>query len=189
MILDILKKIRSHRSFTGKKISSNELRAMVEGARYAASAKNSQKIRYALISDKEMCDKVFQQSKFAGAIPWNPQLDESPRGYILMCSKTPIEGNENLFYFDMGLAAQNILLVANDLGYNGCIVAAFNKKEVEKIVGLKEDYASYILIALGEAKDNVTVVPTVLGNTTYSRIGNEHYVPKLPLDEIIIIEK
>lgn len=189
MVLEKLKKVRSHRSFTQQKVTLNELRYMVEGARYAASAKNSQHIRYVLVSDDKMCDKIFAQAKFAGAVKWNPELNESPRGYILMCAKTPFEGNENLFYFDMGLAAQNILLMAGELGYRGCIVAAFNKKEVETIVGLDENYSSYILIALGEPKDNVTVVPTVLGNTVYSRVGNEHYVPKLPLDEIILMEK
>ncbi|WP_410207907.1 nitroreductase family protein [Fusobacterium sp.] len=189
MILEILKKIRSHRSFTQHKVTLNELRYMVEGARYAASAKNSQKIRYVLVSDEKLCNDIFAQSKFAGAIKWKPELGESPRGYILMCTESPFEGNENLFYFDMGLAAQNILLIADELGYKGCIVAAFNKKEVEKLLELENNFTSYILIALGEPKDNVTVVPSVMGNTTYSRIKNEHYVPKLPLDEIIIKEK
>lgn len=46
-----------------------------------------------------------------------------------------------------------------------------------------------MLIALGKAQDIVSVVPTVCDNVSYSRIDNNHYVPKLPLDKIIIMEK
>ena len=189
MILDLLKNIRSHRSFTTHQLTKNELRYMIEGARYASCAKNSQNIRYVLITDSKICDLIFSHCKFAGAITWNQKLSESPRGYILMCVEKNFKGNENLLYFDMGIASQNILLVANDLGYNGCIIGAFNKKEVEKIIDLDDSYYAYMLIALGKAQDIVSVVPTVCDNVSYSRIDNNHYVPKLPLDKIIIMEK
>lgn len=189
MILDILKSIRSHRSFLQTDISLNELRYMIEGARYAGSARNSQSIKYSLISNKEVCNDIFKNVKFAGAIEWNPTLEESPCAYILLSSASENSNDNNMLYFDMGLATQNILLIAKELGYNGCIIGAYNKKEVEKIVDLKNDYKSHFLIALGVPKDNVLVVPSLLNNTKYSRIGNNHYVPKLPLDEVIISEK
>ena len=189
MILDLLKNIRSHRSFTHHKITKNELRYMIEGSRYASCAKNSQNIRYVLITDSKLCDLIFSHCKFAGAISWNPDISESPRAYIIMCVEKNFKENENLLYFDMGIASQNILLVANELGYNGCIIGAFNKKEVEKIIDLDDSYYACMLIALGQAKDTVSIVPTVCDNTTYSRIDDNHYVPKLPLDEIIIMEK
>lgn len=189
MILDILKTIRSHRSFLQTSISINELRYMIEGARYASSARNSQLIRYSLISNKGICNEIFKHVKFAGAIEWNPTLEESPCAYILLCSTKDISKENNMIYFDMGLATQNILLIAKELGYNGCIIGAYNKQEVEKIINLDEKYKSYFLIALGVAKDKVFVVPSVLNNIKYSRIDNNHYVPKLPLDEVIISEK
>lgn len=189
MILDILKSIRSHRSFLQTTISINELRYMIEGARYAGSARNSQLIRYSLISDKKVCNEIFKNIKFAGAIEWNPTLEESPCAYILLSATTETSSDNGLLYFDMGLATQNILLIAKELGYNGCIVGAYNKKEVEKIAELKSEFKSHFLIALGLAKDNVYTVPSVLDNIKYSRIGNNHYVPKLPLDEVILSEK
>ena len=59
MIMETLKKIRSHRSFTKKKISMEELEEMVESTRYASSTRNAQKLRYVLINDDELCKKIF----------------------------------------------------------------------------------------------------------------------------------
>lgn len=55
MIVETLKQIRSHRSFCREKISMEALEKMIESTRYASSTKNSQKIRYALINDEELC--------------------------------------------------------------------------------------------------------------------------------------
>lgn len=191
MIIETLKKIRSHRSFSNKKISMEELEKMVEGTRYASSTRNGQKIRYVLITDDEICKKIFPLVKFAGAIPWNPTEVEAPSAYILMCSENPLNNfTERNLYFDMGVASHNIMLVANELGYGGCIIGAYNKPEVEKVVGLPENFTSYILLALGEPTDTVTIVEAVNGDTTYSRDEeNHHFVPKLSLEEISLLKK
>ena len=191
MIIDILKEIRSHRSFSDKKISMDELRKMVESTRYAASARNAQKIRYVLINNEEICKNIFSLVKFAGAIPWNPTIEESPTAYILMCSEYPLNNfSENNLYFDMGTASHNIFLTAYELGYSGCIIGAYNKLEVEKLIELPEKYKSYILLALGEPKDKVTIVDAINQEITYSRDGsNNHFVPKLTLEDISLLEK
>ena len=191
MIVDTLKKIRSHRSFSNKKITMEELEKMVDSTRYASSTRNGQKLRYILINNEELCNKIFPLVKFAGAIPWNPTLDESPTAYILMCSENPLENfTEKNLYFDMGIASHNIMLVAHELGYGGCIIGAYNKTEVDKLVGLPDNYVSHILLALGEPTDTVTITESVNGNTTYSRDErNHHFVPKLSLKEISLLKK
>lgn len=191
MIIDTLKKIRSHRSFSNKKISMEKLEKMVESTRYGASTRNAQKIRYVLITDEEICKKIFSMVKFAGAIPWNPTEEERPTAYILMCSENPLNNfSEKNLYFDMGIASHNIMLVANELGYSGCIIGSYNKLEVEKLIELPENYTSHILLALGEATDTVTIIDSVDGNTTYSRNEeNQHFVPKLSLEEISLLKK
>lgn len=191
MIIDILKEIRSHRSFSSKKISIEDLRKMVESTRYASATRNAQKIRYVLINNEELCKKIFPLVKFAGAISWNPNVEEAPKAYILMCSENPLNNfTENHLYFDMGIASHNIFLVANELGFSGCIVGAYNKIEVDKLVNLPEGYKSHILLALGEPNDTVTVTECKDGVTTYWRDDkNHHFVPKLSLKEISLLEK
>lgn len=190
MIMETLKNIRSHRSFTKDKISMKNLEKMVKATRYASSTRNAQKLRYVLINDSELCSKIFPLIKFAGAIPWNPTTDEAPTAYILMCSENPLVNFvEKNLYFDMGIASQNIMLIANEMGYGGCIIGSYNKSEVDKIVELPEEYVSHILLALGKPTDIVTITEAINGDTTYSREGNHHFVPKLSLEEISLLKK
>lgn len=191
VIIETLKQIRSHRSFCREKISMEALEKMIESTRYASSTKNSQKIRYALINDEEICKQIFSFVKFAGAISWNPTLEEAPTAYILMCSETPLTGiTEKYLYFDMGIASHNILLIANELGYGGCIMGAYNRAKVDRLVQLPDGYSSHILLALGKPTDKIHIVDAIDNVTTYYRDeNNQHFVPKLSLENISLLKK
>lgn len=185
-ILAKICKIRSHRSFAQEEISIEKLKKMIEGAKLASSAKNSQELRYIIINNKNIRGKIFEKIKWAGAISWNPQKEEAPSAYILICSKKNSEIFKNYLYFDMGIATQNILLIANEKGYSGCILGNYNKKEIEEIVNLKEEYESHMLIALGKSIDEVKIVPGRESKLTYYRKDNINYVPKLAIDDLIL---
>ena len=58
-MIEKIKNTRSHRKFTDKKISKEEILKILEGARYSASAKNSQFLRYSYTVDDEKCKKTF----------------------------------------------------------------------------------------------------------------------------------
>lgn len=190
MMLKALENVRSHRSFTEKSISRGELYRMIDGARLAASARNAQVVRYFCVIDRKICDEIFAHTKWAGAINWNPVIEESPRAYIVLCAENPLTQTEPLLHFDMGIASQNILLMASEMGYGGCIIGSYNKKEVEKIIGLSDKYKSYFLIALGEPKDKVKIENAEKGDIKYHRdSSNNHFVPKLSVDELIIGNK
>lgn len=186
-MLNKIKSIRTHRSFDASyKINKTILRYIINGARFSMCSRNSQNIRYKLINDDKVLDKVFYNVKFAAAIDWSPKSPESPRAYILLCTEKNLNYNENLLYFDMGISANNIMLMADSLGLGGCIIGAYNKKEIENIISLDKKYVSHILIALGKPKDKIKIIPPSLGNINYSRIDDKHFVPKLSLDELII---
>lgn len=187
-MLEILKENRSHRSFTPKEVTKEEMRSFIEGARFSGTASNSQRVRFFIVDGADMCDKVFGLVKFAGAIQWNPTLEESPRGYIAICASEPLNTTPESIAFDMGMCAQNILLMASSKGYKGCLIGAYNKPAFDKLVNMPEGYKSYYLIALGEPKDKVTIVDAKDGITKYYRDieANHHFVPKLSLDKLII---
>lgn len=179
---------RSFRTFTDKKISKEDLNTMIENARYSASARNAQNIRYALISSDEICDEIFPLTAWAGAIEWNPNKEEAPTTYIILCLPNDKNLNYNMNYFDMGLAAQNILLTANSLGYGGCILASFNKIKTKELLNLPENYNCEIMIALGEPNEKASIIDAKDGNTKYHRdVENRHnYVPKILIQDLII---
>lgn len=185
---NIFLKNRSYRSFTNKKIDKSEILKMIENARVSASARNSQSVRFAIVDSKDLCDKLFPLTKWAGSIPWNPTPEEAPTAYIVLCTPNDIPINKCLLYFDMGVASQSILLTAVDMGYGGCIIGSFNKTAVHELLNIPQNYDCEIIIALGEPDEISTVVDAVNGDIKYYRDEEKkhQYVPKLPLNELIL---
>lgn len=185
-LLNLMKETRSHRSFYQVEIPREELELMIEGARMGASTKNSQELRFAIINEKSLREKIFPNTKWAGMLSWNPVSEEAPTAYILICTKKELIAPEIYIGMDVGIGAENISLVANSMGYGSCMIGAYNKKEIETIAGISEEYKSHLLIGLGKPRDTVTIVDAQDGKTNYYREGESHFVPKISLKEIIL---
>ena len=67
------------------------------------------------------------------------------------------------------------------------MIGSFNKNKVTKILNLPDHLQILWLIALGKPIEKCVLEEAKNGNIKYYRDENEiHYVPKRPLDEIII---
>lgn len=187
MILEKIKNCRSHRNFSSKSISKEEILKILEAARYSSCGKNLQELRYSYIIDEESTKNLFSNFILGGLLKKEDKatLEERPRAAILISVKSDNKNEMNLF--NIGIVSQNILLAASDFNYSGCIVMAYNKKEVEKIFNLPEDYSSKVLLVLGEATDKVEIVDVKAGESTnYYRENGIHYTPKLALEDLIL---
>ena len=188
-MIEKIKNTRSHRKFTDKKISKEEILKILEGAKYSSSAKNSQFLRYSYTVDDEKCKKLFSAVSLGGLLKLEDKatLEERPRAYILISAKKDTNIPDFLQYFDVGIASQNIALLANELSYGACIVMSYNKNVFKEVLELPEDYETRAVIVLGEAKDIVKLIDSKDENDTKYFIENgTHYVPKLPLDKILL---
>lgn len=189
MLNELLIKTRSHRTFDSTEIDIETLESLINAAHLGGSARNSQTLRYTLVSSQSLCHKIFPHTAWAGAIPWSPTLEEGPKAYILISTL-----KENLLSpitlgIDIGIACQNILLKATELGFGGCLIGAFNKLDVSKTLDLDMDTCNpQILVALGKPTDKVILTKGNIGNLKYHRNVEEnvHYVPKLSLETLIL---
>ena len=192
MIIENIKHTRSHRRFTEKKITEEEILEMLEGARFSASTKNAQILRYSYTIDDEKCKKLFSSVSLGGLLKNEDKatFEERPRGFILISAKKDVKTPESRLYFDVGIASQNIILIADELGYGACIVISYNKKAFEEILGLPEEYDSKAVIILGESKDIVKLVDSKDEEDTKYFVENGiHHVPKLKLGDLILGKK
>ncbi len=186
MIRDLVIKNRSYRRFDSEEIISSDLLVKwVELARFSATGRNKQSLKFVVCNNAEMNDKIVPNLGWAGYLTnWKgPDIDERPTAYIVILNDKLISENHHC---DEGIAAQSILLGAVEDGFGGCMIGTVNKNKVAKLLSLPANLEILLVIALGKPSEKVILEDTSGNNIKYWRDENEvHHVPKRPLDELI----
>ncbi len=184
MLSELFEKNRSYRRFDQSvKITDAELKEMINAARLSASGGNHQALRFAIVNGAD-ADKLFPHLKFAAYLKdWQgPAEGERPVAYIVIMTDSELTSLRGI---DIGIAAEAILLSACSMGYGGCMFRSFNIPEVDKLLD-KSPYRPELVIALGKPSETVRIVDYA-GDVKYYRDENdEHCVPKLSLEQLII---
>ena len=182
---ELVLKNRSTRAFDPeRRISREELEQLVDLARLTPSAVNLQPLKYLLSWQEETNALILAHTAWAGLLKdiSLPPEGKGPAGYIVICIDTRIAKNAAT---DVGIAAQTILLGAAEKGLSGCMSGAIDPK-LHDLLGLKEQYRISLIVALGRGAEDIRLVETRGNDTAYYREGDTHYVPKRPLEEILI---
>ena len=182
---ELVLKNRSTRAFDPeRRISREELEQLVDLARLTPSAVNLQPLKYLLSWQEETNALILAHTAWAGLLKdiSLPPEGKGPAGYIVICIDTQIAKNAAT---DVGIAAQTILLGAAGKGLSGCMIGAIDPK-LHDLLGLKEQYRISLIVALGRGAEDIRLVETRGNDTAYYREGDAHYVPKRPLEEILI---
>ncbi|MDX9881794.1 MAG: nitroreductase family protein [Prolixibacteraceae bacterium] len=187
MIRDLILKNRSYRRFVqNEPISVEQLTNWVELARFSASGRNAQPLKYALTNDGPTSLKIFECLAWAGYLTdWKgPAEGERPAAYITMLHDMRIADK---YFCDDGIAAQSILLGAVEAGFGGCIIASVNRKKLREILQLPGYFEIIQVLALGKPAETVVIDDAKDGNIRYWRDEHSiHHVPKRTLDELIV---
>lgn len=186
MIKELVKKNRSYRRFyQDRKLSTEQLRELVDIARLTPSAANRQPFRYRIVCDDIENEKVYESLGFAGYLKdWDgPEEGEKPAGYIVITCPDNINCE-----VDAGIVGQTMLLAATEQGFGGCFFGNVRREQLMSELGIPEGLKIVYVIAFGYPKENVVIedIPGD-GDIKYYRDENQvHHVPKKKLDDIII---
>jgi nitroreductase len=186
MIKDLVLKNRTYRKFDSNfEIKTELLLELVDLARISNSARNSQALKFVVVS-KELNDKVFDTLVWAGALKdWDgPSLKERPSGYIVICNDTDLNYYNAI---DVGIMTQSIMLGAVEKGLGGCQFGAIKKEMLREVLGLDVNLEIKSVLAIGKPTEIVQLTEAK-GSISYYRKDGVHYVPKRSLDEITIIK-
>lgn len=193
MLIDLVKKNRSYRSFNAeRKVSCNELLSLIDTARHAPSAINLQPIKYIISSsdNREQNEKILSCCRFAGFLKDKklPPEGHEPVAYIIMLLDNEITQNHTSAYRDVGIAEQTIMLAATEVGLGGCIVGAFDKEKLQGLLEIPERYTPCQVLVLGEPDETVILEELSEGESTeyYRDQNNVHHVPKRKLEDIVL---
>ena len=182
---------RSRRRFDeDAPVSIETLRDLVDCARLAPSGKNMQPLKFALVADKPMCDRITSLCGWAAALKdWKgPEVGERPRAYIVVLLDSTVAGSPGC---DHGIAAQTVMLGAAAQGLGGCILGNNDQKGIAAALEIDKRYEVLLALALGVPAEEVVIEPLPSdGKITYWRTSDgRHHVPKRSLEELVVAER
>lgn len=161
--LECIKTRRSVRKFTEQPVTEDEIRQVVAAAAYAPSWKNTQIVRYIVVTDKEKKDKLADDCMMDFA--FNQKTAHGAPAMVVLTMVTERSGYErdgsfstslgtHWQSFDAGVAAQTFCLSAHALGLGTVMMGVFDPAEVAKVVDIPEGQQVAALIAVGHPAED-----------------------------------
>ncbi len=190
-LLDLVKKNRSYRGYDETRtITREELLDLVDLSRFTPSSINQQPLKYVLLYQEDEVKTMRTLVRWARALPEMqlPHEGKQPTAFIIICQDRRINDHLDRFQKDVGIVAQTILLGAVEKGLGGCMIGNFKPEEVSGKMGLPENLAPLLVLAIGKPDEQIRLVEIPeSGNSNYYRDEQDvHYVPKRALSDIVL---
>ncbi|MCJ7806117.1 MAG: nitroreductase family protein [Clostridia bacterium] len=176
---EAIKSRRSIRKFESRNVPAEDLEQIIEAARLAPSGTNRQPWRFALLISKEEKEKIAGAvvQPFIVAAPavfvccldrgayvrrlveermkelvQAEVISKEAAGYIYQ-RKMPEQVEDVVIpasaYLDLGIAVENMALMATALGLGSCWVRLFNPQQVHETLGLPQEIEVVALLPVG----------------------------------------
>lgn len=154
-LLELMMSRRSIRRFQGKEIPDEALEKVFKAVQWAPSWANNQCWEIIVVRDPKM--KSTLQETLGKGNPASKAIVEAPV-VLVLCGKLKSSGYYkgqvttkfgDWFMFDLGLATQNLCLMAHSLGLGTVIVGFFDHDKVKGLLGVPEGYEVVAMIPIG----------------------------------------
>lgn len=183
----LLHKNRSVRGYDNSiSVSYTQLKEIVKVNTLIASGKNRQALRFRIVDSPEEAALVMQNIKMGGALPdlHLPLPNTEPTSFIVVCAYEP---EDRLMDIDLGISLQSMSLKTVEMGFNCLIVCSIDKQNLMSCLGL--ELIPLAVLCVGKSKENIFLKPVSEGeNLSYYRKDGIQYVPKLRLEDLLIVK-
>jgi nitroreductase len=153
-VFETIKNRRSFRAFTNQSVSEKQVCRLIDAARWAPSAGNTQPWEFILVRNAETKRKLAEAAL-------NQFFIEEACVVIVVCANKIRSGRT---YGDRGVklyclqdtaaATQNLLLAAHALGLAACWVGAFKEEEVREVLNIPEGVRPVAIVPIGYPAEN-----------------------------------
>ena len=137
------------------------LMELIEAARLAPSGNNAQPCKFKVISDSKEKEMLKDNKMFKQAFVYTASA-------IILCCADPNkypagefdekldDPNQMRAIRDLGIASQNLVLRATELGLGTCYVGWMDKPKIKEIYKIPEDYIVPYVITVGYSAEKPT---------------------------------
>jgi nitroreductase len=133
---DFILKLRAIRQYTDEPVSKEDIEKILEAARWTGSSKNTQSWAFLVFTDRAQLDRLAECGSFTDPIRNATAaivLVQEPQGYE----------------FDIGRAAQNIMIAAKAIGVASCPITLHKQDVVNSFLDLEEGQVARYAVSLG----------------------------------------
>jgi nitroreductase len=146
-VLEAIRRIRVVRRYADRPIDDEALTAIVDAGRHAGSSKNLQRWDFVLVTERSTLKELGRVGRYAdhapGAAAAIALVTPDPRG-----PKAPLSVT-----WDIGRAAQNIVLAAWGMGIGSSPVTVYDHDLAGSLLGLPAERDCTYLLTLGYPAD------------------------------------
>ena len=157
--LEAIKSRRSIRKFSDQPVEPEKLQAVLEAVQQAPSWSNRQCWSLVVVQDQEVRTRIselsFVESFFATygykSNPAQKGLAQAPI-VLVACADPQQSGDlrgEQYYMADLGIATQNLMLAAHDLGLGTVFVGVFDEEQLKELLGIPANIRIVGLFPLG----------------------------------------
>jgi nitroreductase len=167
---EAIKTVRVVREFDDRPIAPEDLDRILNAGRRAGSSKNQQHWAFIVVTDRERLRELAAVGRYAGHLAG---------ATLAIALVTPDESGprNNSVMWDLGRAAQNMVLAAWELGVGSVPATVYEHELAHRLLGLPDGRRCDFLLSFGHPAD-----PSVL--SAPNRAGG-----RLPLDEVVHPER
>lgn len=186
-LIDLMRRNRSYRRFDpSRAIGPEDLDSIISAARFCASGRNMQPLKYRRVFAPGECARVFPLLAWAGYLKdWNgPEEGERPAAYLVQCLDRNLAQD---CMCDDGLQLEALTLAAVSLGLGCCIIKSFDRVGLVRALGLPANLEPLYVLAIGRPVEEVEIEDMRDGDVRYYRTPDAvHHVPKRALSELTV---
>jgi nitroreductase len=138
---------RAIRRFDGKPLAPEHLDRILQAGRHAGSSKNRQRWTFIVCRDRDHLRELAEVGPFAGHVAG------AAVAIALVTPDPRPPGAGRSILFDLGLAAENMMLAAWELGIGSVPATVYEPELARRLLGYPEDQFCEYLLSFGYPAD------------------------------------
>lgn len=131
------------RTFEARPLGPEHLERILDAGRHAGSSKNLQRWDFIVVDDRDHLRALAAVGPYAG------HLAGAAVAVALVTPDPSLPGSALSITWDLGVAAQNMMLAAWELGIGSCPATVYEQALARELLGYPEDRACEYLISFG----------------------------------------
>jgi nitroreductase len=139
--------IRVVRTFEARQLDPDHLDRILNAGRRTASSKNRQDWAFVVLRDREQLRQLAKVGRYAD------HLSRAPTAIALVRPDAKNEHQLRTFLWDLGRAAQNMVLAAWELGIGSVPATVYDLELASRLIGLPTDQRCDFLLSFGYPAD------------------------------------